>query len=97
MCIRDRVVGTGYVAGGNTLTGATVTQDDDADVVYVTFDSPTTWTGTFSVRGALIYDSSSSNYSICVLDFGEIKTITSQTLTVTLPENTTTTALIRFE
>ena len=89
--------GTGYVAGGNTLTGATVTQDDDADVVYVTFDSPTTWTGTFSVRGALIYDSSSSNYSICVLDFGEIKTITSQTLTVTLPENTTTTALIRFE
>ena len=60
-------------------------------------DSPTTWTGTFSVRGALIYDSSSSNYSICVLDFGEIKTITSQTLTVTLPENTTTTALIRFE
>lgn len=93
----NEVVGTGYVAGGNTLTGATVTQDDDADVVYVTFDSPTTWTGTFSVRGALIYDSSSSNYSICVLDFGEIKTITSQTLTVTLPENTTTTALIRFE
>lgn len=93
----NEVVGTGYVAGGNTLTGATVTQDDDADVVYVTFDSPTTWTGTFSVRGALIYDSSSSNYSICVLDFGEVKTITSQTLTVTLPENTTTTALIRFE
>ena len=93
----NEAVGTGYVAGGNTLTGATVTQDDDADVVYVTFDSPTTWTGTFSVRGALIYDSSSSNYSICVLDFGEIKTITSQTLTVTLPENTTTTALIRFE
>jgi O-acetylhomoserine/O-acetylserine sulfhydrylase-like pyridoxal-dependent enzyme len=93
----NEVVGTGYVAGGNTLTGATVTQDDDADVVYITFDSPTTWTGTFSVRGALIYDSSSSNYSVCILDFGEIKTITSQTLTVTLPENTTTTALIRFE
>ena len=93
----NEVVGTGYVAGGNTLTGATVTQDDDANVVYITFDSPTTWTGTFSVRGALIYDSSSSNYSICILDFGEIKTITSQTLTVTLPENTTTTALIRFE
>ena len=52
----NEVVGTGYIAGGNTLTGATVTQDDDADVVYITFDSPTTWTGTFSARGALIYN-----------------------------------------
>jgi O-acetylhomoserine/O-acetylserine sulfhydrylase-like pyridoxal-dependent enzyme len=93
----NEVVGTGYVAGGNTLTGATVTQDDDADVVYITFDSPTTWTGTFSARGALIYNSSSSNYYVCVLDFGAVKTIVAQTLTVTLPENTATTALIRFE
>ena len=93
----NEVVGTGYVAGGNTLTGATVTQDDDADVVYITFDSPTTWTGTFSARGALIYNISSSNYSVCVLDFGAVKTIAAQTLTVTLPENTATTALIRFE
>ena len=52
----NEVVGTGYVAGGNILTGATVTQDDDAGVVYITFDSPTTWTGTFSARGALIYN-----------------------------------------
>jgi len=93
----NEVVGVGYVAGGNTLTGAKVTQDDTADVVYITFDSPTTWTGTFSARGALIYDSSSSNFSVCVLDFGAIKTITSETLTVTLPDNTATTALIRFE
>jgi len=93
----NEVVGVGYVAGGNTLTGAKVTQDDTADVVYITFDSPTTWTGTFSTRGALIYDSSSSNFSVCVLDFGAIKTITSETLTVTLPDNTATTALIRFE
>ena len=93
----NEVVGTGYVAGGNTLTGATVTQDDTADVVYITFDSPTTWTGTFSARGALIYNSSTSNFSVCVLDFGAVKTIAAQTLTVTLPENTATTALIRFE
>jgi hypothetical protein len=93
----NEVVGTGYVAGGNILPGATVTQDDDAGVVYITFDSPTTWTGTFSARGALIYNSSSRNYSVCVLDFGAVKTIAAQTLTVTLPENTATTALIRFE
>ena len=30
----NEVVGTGYVAGGNTLTGATVTQDDDA-MLYI--------------------------------------------------------------
>jgi O-acetylhomoserine/O-acetylserine sulfhydrylase-like pyridoxal-dependent enzyme len=65
--------------------------------VYITFNSPTTWTGTFSARGALIYNSSSSNYSVCVLDFGSVKTIAAQTLTVTLPDNTATTALIRFE
>jgi hypothetical protein len=65
----NEVVGTGYTAGGVTLTGGIVTQDNSANVVYITFDSPITWTGTFSTRGALIYNSSSSNYSVCVLDF----------------------------
>ena len=92
----NEVVGVGYTAGGVTLTGGIVTQDNSANVVYITFDSPITWTGTFSTRGALIYNSSSSNYSVCVLDFGAVKTIASETLTVTLPNNTATTALIRF-
>ena len=48
----NEVVGTGYTAGGVTLTGGIVTQDNSANVVYITFDSPITWTGTFSTRGA---------------------------------------------
>ena len=92
----NEVVGTGYVAGGNTLTGATVTQDDTADVVYITFDSPTTWTGTFSARGALIYNSSDSNKAVAVLDFGGDKTSTSGTFTIQFPAADASNAILRL-
>lgn len=92
----EEVVGTGYTAGGNTLTVVGPASDNTSNSAYVSFDT-TTWTGTFSARGALVYNTSSSNYSVCVLDFGEVKTISAQTLTVTFPDNTSTTALIRIE
>ena len=47
--------------------------------------------------GTLIYNDTNSDKSVCVLDFGSVKTIAAETLTVTLPNNTATTALIRFE
>jgi len=92
----EEVVGTGYTAGGNTLTVVGPASDNTSNSAYVSFDT-TTWTGTFSARGALVYNTTSSNYSVCVLDFGEVKTISAQTLTVTFPDNTSTTALIRIE
>jgi hypothetical protein len=82
--------GTGYVAGGNTLTGVSVN-----DAGFVIFTN-TTWNpAVFTARGALIYNSTKSNKAVAVLDFGSDKTATN-TFLVQMPANTATSALIRF-
>jgi len=62
-------------------------------VTYVTFSSPS-WTGAITARGALIYKAG-ANGAVCVLDFGNNKTSTTS-FTVTMPANTSTSALIRI-
>lgn len=90
------VVGTGYTAGGVAITGVTISADTNSGTVYVNFDN-VSWPGAaFIARGALIYNSSKSNKSVAVLDFGSDKTFGSVSNTVTLPANTATTALLRF-
>ena len=87
------VTGTGYSAGGIVLTGVTLNSYNG--VVYVNFDNAVWSPASFTARGALIYNSSRSNKSVAVLDFGADKTATS-TFTVQMPANTYTTALLRF-
>jgi len=90
----DEVVGTGYTAGGNTLTGASVSLS--GTTAYVDF-SDTTWTtATITARGALIYNSSKSNKAIAVLDFGADKTSTAGSFTVQFPTNDASSAIIRI-
>jgi hypothetical protein len=90
----DEVVGTGYTAGGNTLTGATVSLS--GTTAYVDF-SDTTWsTATITARGALIYNSSKSNKAIAVLDFGSDKTSTAGDFTVQFPTNDASSAIVRI-
>jgi hypothetical protein len=91
---------TGEASGGNYSAGgqvvaATVSSVTTAagSVVYVTFASPA-WTGAIAARGALIYNNTTGD-AVCVLDFGSDKTSTS-TFTVTMPANTSTSALIRL-
>ena len=86
--------GGNYAAGGQVVT-ATVSTDTTASgsVTYVTFSSPA-WTGAITARGALIYKAG-DNGAVCVLDFGSNKTSTN-TFTVTMPANTSTSALIRL-
>jgi hypothetical protein len=92
----NEVSGTGYTAGGEIVTGATVSVDVQSGTVYVDFDD-VSWPGaSFTARGALIYNASQGNKSIAVLDFGSDKIFTSTSNTVTMPANTATTALIRF-
>lgn len=87
------ITGTGYVAGGKVLTGVTLASSNG--VVYVNF-SNVVWTpAAFTARGALIYNSTKSNKSVAVLDFGADKTATN-TFTVQMPANTYTSALLRF-
>jgi hypothetical protein len=95
----NEVVGTGYVAGGVAVTGATISTDTtgpNAGTVYVDFND-VAWPGAnFTARGALIYNVTRSNKTVAVLDFGSDKIFTSTSNTVVMPENTATTALIRF-
>jgi hypothetical protein len=92
----NEVVGTGYTAGGEPVTGATITVDTQTNTVYVDF-SDVSWPGAnFTARGALIYNVTQSNASVAILDFGSDKIFTSATNTVTMPVNSATTALIRF-
>ena len=89
----DEVVGTGYVAGGNTLTGASVNSSDG--VAFVSFNNTNWSSASFTCRGALIYNSSKANRSIAVLNFGSDKIVSNQTFTITFPANTATSAIIR--
>ena len=91
----NEVVGTGYTAGGNTLTGVTIASDVNG-VAYMNFDN-VSWPGAnFTARGALIYDDTRGNMALAVIDFGSDKVFTSTSNTVTMPANTATTALIRL-
>ena len=88
------VVGTGYTAGGNVLTGVTISTSANG-IVYVDFNNSVWNPAAFTCRGALIYNASKGNKSVAVLDFGADKTCQTS-FTVQMPENTSTSALLRF-
>lgn len=88
----NEITGTGYTAGGQLITGVTV--QSDGYTAYVSFTNPYWSPAAFTTRCALIYNATQGNKSICVLDFGSDKTCTT-TFTITLPANTSTSALIR--
>lgn len=84
----NEITGTGYSAGGVTLTCYTPTVN--SNVASADFDD-SVWSGaTFSgVRYALIYNSSKSNKAVAVVDFGADKSVSAGTFTVTMPESGT--------
>ena len=87
----NEVSGTGYTAGGATMTGVSISSS--GSTAYVNWDN-VSWTAALTARCALIYNVTQDNKSIAVLDFGSDKTSTT-TFTITMPANTSTTALIR--
>ena len=87
----NEVSGTGYTAGGQTMTGVAISSS--GYVAYANWDN-VSWTAVLTARCALIYNASKGNKSVAVLDFGSDKTSTT-TFTITMPANTSTTALIR--
>ena len=89
----NEVVGPGYTAGGETLTGVTVLTS--GTTAYLTFDNVVWDPASFTARGALIYNSTLADLAVAVLDFGADKTATS-TFTVQVPVPSSTTALVRF-
>ena len=96
------VSGTNYTAGGVTVTNATAptatNSSSTAGVAYWTPSASITYTNvTLSTAfdAVLIYNSSQSNKAVSVHTFGS-QTITAGTFTLTMPSNTTTTALLRL-
>jgi hypothetical protein len=86
--------GGNYVAGGEIVTASVSSAlTSSGSVVFVNFSSPS-WTGVITARGALIYKAG-ANGAVCVLDFGSNKT-SANTFDVTMPANTSTSALIRI-
>ena len=92
----NEVVGTGYTTGGNPVTGATINTDVTTGTVYVNFDNVSWPDASFTARGALIYNTTSNSKSVLVLDFGADKSFNTVNNTVTMPVNSSTTALIRL-
>jgi hypothetical protein len=98
------VLGLGYTAGGQSLTGQTTALTsstaflDFADLTFVNI--------TVIARGCLIYNSTPSandnannpltNPAVCALDFGGDKQTAAGDLTIVFPTPSTTTALIRI-
>ena len=96
------VSGTGYSAGGVTVTAATPpTATNSSATAGVAFFTPsasityTTVTLTTAFDAVLIYNSTQSNKAVSVHTFGS-QTITAGTFTLTMPSNTTSTALLRL-
>ena len=92
----NEISGTGYTAGGKNLSNVTI-QSTSNGIVFVSFDNVVWNPAQFTVRGALIYNSTKSNASVATLDFGGDKTQAgNNTFTVTLPPDTPSSALIRI-
>jgi hypothetical protein len=100
--VTGEVSGTGYVAGGVTVTNATAPNSTNASATAgVAFFTPsasityTTVTLATAFDAVLLYNSTQSDKAISVHTFGS-QTITAGTFTLTMPANATTTALIRL-
>ncbi len=91
----NEVSGTGYSAGGNTLTRVDPTTS--GTTAFTDF-ADTTWSSsTITARGALIYnDSAAGNPAVVVLDFGSDKTSTNGDFTVVFPTADASNAIIRI-
>ena len=96
------ITGTNYTAGGNTVTNATppssTNSSSTAGVGYWTPSASLSWsnlTQSTAFDTVLIYNSTQSNKAVSVHTFGS-QTITAGTFTLTMPSNTTTTALLRL-
>ena len=96
------VTGTNYTAGGVTVTNATnPTSTNSSATAGVGYWTPSasivysTVTISTAFDTVLLYNSTQSNKAVSVHTFGA-QTITAGTFTLTMPSNTTSTALLRL-
>ena len=79
----NQVSGTGYTTGGNTLNNPVVA--NQTNVATLTFDQTQSTSATFGAAFGAIYNNSSSDKLVVVLDFGGTKSCSNGTFTITFP------------
>ena len=96
----NEVSGTGYTAGGNTLTISTSptsgNNSSSVPTAYISFSNSSWTSASFTARAALIYNSSQSNKSVAVLDFGADKTVSNDTFQIIFPTPDANSAIVRI-
>lgn len=93
----NEVSGTGYTAGGVTVTNATAPATSGT-TAYWTPSANFTWTSVTlatAFDAVLIYNSTQGNRSVSVHTFGS-QTVTAGTFTLTMPTNAAGTALLNI-
>lgn len=100
--VTGEVSGAGYTAGGVAVTNGTsplsTNTSATAGTAYWTPSASITYTAvtlTTAFDAVLIYNSTQADKAVSVHTFGS-QTITAGTFTLTMPSNTTSTALIRL-
>ena len=93
----NEVSGTGYTAGGVTVTFGTAPASSGT-TAYLTPSASISFSGvtlTTAFDAVLIYNSTQSNKAVSVHTFGS-QTVTAGTFTLTMPTNDSSTGLIRL-
>jgi len=90
----NEVSGTGYSAGGETLTSVSPTTS--GTTAYVDFADVTWSNSTITANGALIYNANSSNAAVVTLAFGSDKSSSNGDFTIVFPTANATDAIIRI-
>ena len=92
--VTNETSGTGYTAGGNTLT--TVAPTSSGTTAFLDFNDTTWATATITANGALIYNSTQGDKAVAVLAFGGDKTSTAGDFTIIFPAADASNAIIRI-
>ena len=91
----NEISGTNYSAKGNTLTR--IDPSSSGTTGFTDFADESWTTATFTARGALIYnETTSGDPAVIVLDFGADKTATAGTFTIAFPAADASNAIIRI-
>jgi hypothetical protein len=89
--ITNEVTGTGYTAGGATLTSASITYTGASNVLKLDGDDTSWASSTITARYAIIYDATpgtaATNPLIAYVDFGADVTSTAGTFTIAWDAN----------
>ena len=92
----NEVTGTGYTAGGETLT-ISANPASSGTTAFLDFSDVTWSTATITARGALIYlADGATNPAVAVLDFGSDKSSTAGDFQIIFPAADASNAIIRI-